>query len=256
MRRSHPSPHSDVPVSPEISCKLFEASLHCSFVKEDWEIAEEAILEWMQRHDPATRTGPATSGYQWKKVFLPDGTVLRTIFGGTNHHCVVKGDAILYEGKPVSPSVFVNAVGGIRRNAWRCVWILFPDATYWALADSLRGTKTPRRARQPRPAPPPSAPPAAPSSSAVPPRGPSRAAQRAGATSAAMPAPDANAAAQRRPDALDRRIDRRSAGPRQGAAPASAPSADDALLALLRQQLLPLLCRRGAAGTQRSILRE
>lgn len=33
-------------------------------------------------------------GYQWKRVFLPDGTVLRTIFDGKKYHCIVNVDAL------------------------------------------------------------------------------------------------------------------------------------------------------------------
>jgi len=74
---------------------------------------------------------------------------LRTVFGGKNYHCVVEGDHILYNGQAVSPSGFVNAVGGMRRNAWRCTWILFPDSKDWKLADTLRARVRPPRARKP-----------------------------------------------------------------------------------------------------------
>lgn len=148
--RYHPGPYAQVPVSDEIYKQLRNASCNTFFQKEDWEIAEEAIDEWTRRHDPDAVSVGAYSGYQWKQLFLPSGTVLRTVFGGKNHHCMVEGDRILYQEKPVSPSVFVNAVGGIRRNAWRCTWILFPDTKHWALADTLR----PRDRKRPRAAPP------------------------------------------------------------------------------------------------------
>jgi hypothetical protein len=37
---------------------------------------------------------PATSGYQWKHLFLPNDTLLRTIFNGKNFHCLAEGDHI------------------------------------------------------------------------------------------------------------------------------------------------------------------
>ncbi|MES2317087.1 MAG: hypothetical protein V4631_06290 [Pseudomonadota bacterium] len=43
----------------------------------------------------------------------------------------------------------MNAVGGIRRNAWRCTWILFPDSKDWKLADALRTGLRPPRVRKP-----------------------------------------------------------------------------------------------------------
>ena len=102
------------------------------------EIAAEAIDEWMRRHDPDAIPMPATKGYQRKSVFLADGTLLRTVFGGKNYQCLVVDDGISYNGQAVSPSAFVNVVGGIRRNTWRCTWILFPQASQWQLADTLR----------------------------------------------------------------------------------------------------------------------
>ncbi len=148
MRRHHPDHQRDIPISMAVHWQLVGASIRTAYEKEDWEIAAEAIDEWVRRHDPEGVPMPAHKGYQWKSLFLPDGTVLRTVFGGKNHHCVVEGDQILYNGQAVSPSGFVNAVGGIRRNAWRSTWLLFPDAKQWQRADALRPRKPPRHARK------------------------------------------------------------------------------------------------------------
>ncbi len=145
MRRHHPDHQRDIPISMAVHWQLVGASIRTAFEKEDWEIAAEAIDEWVRRHDPEGVPMPAHKGYQWKSLFLPDGTVLRTVLRGKNHHCVVESDQILYNGQPVSPSGFVNAVGGIRRNAWRSTWVLFPDSKQWQLADALRQRKQPRR---------------------------------------------------------------------------------------------------------------
>jgi hypothetical protein len=148
MRRLHPHPRMDIPISLAAYQQLLVASAGTGHQKEDWEIAAEAIDEWMRRHAPDTIAMPATKGYQWKALFLPEGTLLRTVFGGKNHHCMVEGDAIVFNGQAVSPSAFVNAVGGIRRNAWRCTWILFPDTKEWKLADTLRTRVRPSRQRK------------------------------------------------------------------------------------------------------------
>jgi hypothetical protein len=148
MIRQHPAPHMDVPISIEIYQKLLGAAHRIQFEKEYWEIAEQAIEEWTRRHSPDAIPMPGPKGYQWKSQFLPDGTLLRTVFGGKNHHAFVEGDQILHDGHAVSPSVFANTVGGMRRNAWRCIWILFPDSKDWKLADSLRARTRPRRARK------------------------------------------------------------------------------------------------------------
>ncbi len=223
MRRQHPHPEADIPVSRRILNQLQGASIDTGFEKEEWEIAEMAIDEWVRRHDPDALSTPAASGYQWKGLFLPDGTVLRTVFAGKNSHCLVEGDRILFNGKPVSPSGFVNAVGGIRRNAWLCTWVLFPDTNHWALADTLRARRRPRpaqalkRANEPIPDAPPSA------VSAPPP-------------DAAIGAP----AAAKAPIVL-----------------ASPPSDDDRLEALFRQELLPLLYRLCTLdGTHRAMVKE
>ncbi len=148
MRRPHPKHQMDLPITLEIYHQLLAASASTGYQKEDWEIGAEAVEEWMRRHAPDTIAMPAAvKGYQWKSVFLPDGTLLRTIFNGKNHHCMVEGDQMVFNGQAVSPSGFVNAVGGIRRNAWRCTWILFPDTKEWKLADTLRARKRPPGAR-------------------------------------------------------------------------------------------------------------
>lgn len=151
MRRSHPDPRMEIPISLEIYQQLLLGSSRTKYEKEDWEIAAEAIDAWTRRNMPDALHTPKTSGYQWKQLFLPTGTLLRTVFAGKNHHCLVEGDQILYKEQAVSPSGFVNAAGGIRRNAWRCTWILFPDTQQWALADTLRPRERarPRAARKP-----------------------------------------------------------------------------------------------------------
>ena len=68
---------------------------------------------------------------------------------GENRALHDKADRLLYNGQLVSPSGFVNAVGGVRRKAWRCLWILLPGTRQWALADTLRTGERLRRARKP-----------------------------------------------------------------------------------------------------------
>jgi hypothetical protein len=152
MKTPHPNPYSTVSISREVYLQLLAVAGQTGFDKEDWEIAADAINDWVRRNSPDAIAMPATNGYQWKQLFLPNGTLLRTIFNGKNHHCLVEGDQILYEGRAVSPSGFVNAIGGIRRNAWKSLWILLPDTTTWKLADSLRTKKRPARARKMSPA--------------------------------------------------------------------------------------------------------
>jgi hypothetical protein len=148
MKTPHPNPYSTVSISREVYLQLLAVAGQTGFDKEDWEIAADAINDWVRRNSPDAIAMPATNGYQWKQLFLPNGTLLRTIFNGKNHHCRVEGDQIFYEGRAMSPSGFVNAIGGIRRNAWKSLWILLPDTTTWKLADSLRTKRRPVRARK------------------------------------------------------------------------------------------------------------
>lgn len=144
MKKLHPHPDMSLPISMEIYQHLLSASAKSGFEQETWEIGAAAIREWMTRNNPESFAMPATSGYQWKHLFLPNGTLLRTVFNGKNFHCLIEEDHIRYCGKKMSPSGFANAVGGVRRNAWKVIWILFPNTSMWKLAAALRTKKTPR----------------------------------------------------------------------------------------------------------------
>jgi hypothetical protein len=134
-----------LPISLELYQQLASASTRSGFKKETWEIGAVAIREWLVRNDPESFAMPTTSGYQWKHLFLPNGTLLRTIFNGRNFHCLVEDDHVRYNGEIISPSGFANAVGGVRRNAWKVIWILFPNSSVWKLAGTLRTKKNTHR---------------------------------------------------------------------------------------------------------------
>ncbi|MBV6321750.1 hypothetical protein [Duganella violaceipulchra] len=84
------------------------------------------------------KNGQAMRGFQWKNIFLPDRTSLRTSYHDTIEFAKVVGDRILSDdGQSITPSLFANrhAKG---RNAWRFVWLRFPGDDYWIRADSYR----------------------------------------------------------------------------------------------------------------------
>jgi hypothetical protein len=100
----------------------------------------EAIRNYVQ---PAPKTGAqlgaaSEAGYQWKQVFLPSGTRLRTSFGGRRLFAQVAGDEIMYDGLVVSPSGFANLQGSGNRNAWKTIWICLPGSQEWMLAEVYR----------------------------------------------------------------------------------------------------------------------
>jgi hypothetical protein len=145
-----PPPEMALPISVETHQRLLTASARTKFDKEIWEIGAIAIHDWLARNEPEALTMPIADGYQWKKVFLPNGTLLRTVFDGQNFHCIVEGGRIRYKGVTMSPSGFANVVGGVRRNAWKVIWILFPNSAIWHLAESLRAKKPVVRAKRAR----------------------------------------------------------------------------------------------------------
>lgn len=146
MKRQHPAPGSHLPISLEIVHMLGAASLATGYQKEDWEIADTAIRAWMVHNSPDAIRHPRPSGYQWKEVFLPSGTLLRTVFGGRNHHCLVEEDQLIYESQAITPNQFIATVGGVRRSAWKSIWVLLPNASVWHLASSLRPVRAARLA--------------------------------------------------------------------------------------------------------------
>jgi len=84
------------------------------------------------------KNGTPIRGYQWKNIFLPHGTRLRTSYCHATEFAKVTGDHVVSEnGKRLSPSQFANrhAKG---RNAWRFVWLRFPGDDYWSRAADYR----------------------------------------------------------------------------------------------------------------------
>jgi hypothetical protein len=237
MRRYHPAPASTIPISLQVQQNLSLASCQSGYQKEDWEIVADAVDEWLRRHNPAALDTPLTSGYQWKRLFLPDGTLLRTVFNGKNHHCLVEGDGIVYDNKPVTPSGFVNALGGIRRNSWKSIWILFPNTTEWKLADALRPRAGPSRVRKLAAAATPEPAPAAPPSMPQAPSAEPKSTQQTGPAVTAEPKLNG---AQR---SWQPRSGTRRSAPAHSSDTLHNAEGHDQLALLLRQQLLPFLRR-------------
>ncbi len=102
--------------------------------------AAMAIHQWIAaaRGQPATIRLPPMRGYQWKSLFLPEGTGLRMYLDGQFHYAQVEGETILYEGRPVTPHGFTTQCGGRCRNAWRDLWVLLPGERQWESASQLR----------------------------------------------------------------------------------------------------------------------
>jgi hypothetical protein len=101
----------------------------------------DLVKRWLaldiERHS-LRKNGRAMRGFQWKTVFLPDGTRLRTSYRDVIEFAKVVGDSIISDdGAALTPSLFANrhAKG---RNAWRLVWLRFPGDDHWILSDNCR----------------------------------------------------------------------------------------------------------------------
>jgi hypothetical protein len=79
---------------------------------------------------PAPRVPAPTPGYQWKDLFLPEGTALRMSTRDGNYHACVVGHDIIFQGRSVSPRGMTLAICGQGRNAWRDLWIKFPGERF------------------------------------------------------------------------------------------------------------------------------
>ncbi|MQA42817.1 hypothetical protein [Rugamonas aquatica] len=110
-------------------------------------IRHTAAAPWMLDGEPDQPDQPdptpslpqdASKGYQWKQLFLPNGTELRATFGGKSRYARVQDEAILCDGEPTTPSRLANARGCGTRNAWHNVWLKFPGDATWQLARKCR----------------------------------------------------------------------------------------------------------------------
>jgi len=104
------------------------------------EIVGAAIYQWIaaQRAKREEATANHLDGYQWKSLYLPAGTVLRTVVKGKSHVAHVRGNELIYDNAPTTPARFVNAAHGCCNNAWTCLWLRFPGNPDWKPAKNLR----------------------------------------------------------------------------------------------------------------------
>jgi hypothetical protein len=109
----------------------------------------DAIRAYMKPASPAPQqaAAPSEAGYQWKELFLPEGTKLRACFGGEQYFAVVQGAEIIYGDSAISPSRFANLHGSGNRNAWKTVWLRLPENEGWLSAEVCRAARKAATAR-------------------------------------------------------------------------------------------------------------
>ena len=145
----------DVPVPMQVFQDLYDYHERTGARRTFTELVGAAIAHWLAAQN-AKGEGHGIRplpGYQWKALFLPSGTLLRTVCRGRHYHARVEGSRISFEGRSVTPSEFANAFGTAPRNAWRHVFLYFPGSPYWVRAGSLRTDGDVKTRSAPCPAP-------------------------------------------------------------------------------------------------------
>ncbi|MES2118276.1 MAG: hypothetical protein V4578_24125 [Pseudomonadota bacterium] len=104
------------------------------------EIMANAVNSWIyaQEVGQAGADTDCVRGYQWKSLFLPEGTVLRSWSYGEHNYARVEGDRIIHRGRAVSPNQFAQSFARTTRNAWTDLFIRRPGDKRFHLADCLR----------------------------------------------------------------------------------------------------------------------
>ncbi|XLZ71315.1 hypothetical protein ABT364_04935 [Massilia sp. SR12] len=129
-----------VPASIETYQALGNFMYEHGIEQEMFELVDTVINAWMTDYVKAQNKQRASrlEGYQWKELFLPSGTALRTVYKRVSYLAHIEGSDLQYDGHSVSPGQFVNEVAQCHRNAWRTIWVRFPHEDDWKAAFALR----------------------------------------------------------------------------------------------------------------------
>jgi hypothetical protein len=88
-----------------------------------------ALKAWL-----GNRQEKSIGGYQWKELFLPDGSELRMRFRGAYYYARIDGDQLKYAGEIFSPRGCALMVPGTVRNPLRYLWIRRGINECWTIA--------------------------------------------------------------------------------------------------------------------------
>jgi hypothetical protein len=107
--------------------------------QQDLSAAMQAAVELWLCEQQSPRPGqPPLHGYQWKSLFLPEGTQLRSWSYGEHNYAEVVGDQIIHNGRAVSPNQFARSFARSNRNAWSDLSVRRPGDKKWTVASRLR----------------------------------------------------------------------------------------------------------------------
>jgi hypothetical protein len=129
-----------IPVSTDLFLQLAEFLKGHNDPRDPVDVVSDAIDYWIQNADwkPELLVETDTRGYQWKSLFMPEGTQIRMPYKGSYAYAKVEGDEVIFKGNSTSPGRFANTVADSNRNAWRDLWIKRPSDEEWKLADNCR----------------------------------------------------------------------------------------------------------------------
>jgi hypothetical protein len=97
-----------------------------------------AVELWLCEQQSPHPGQPPLHGYQWKSLFLPEGTRLRSWSYGEHNYAEVVGDQIIHNGHAVSPNQFARSFARSNRNAWSDLSVRRPGDKKWTVASRLR----------------------------------------------------------------------------------------------------------------------
>lgn len=129
-----------LPVAPHTMLALLQFIEQSGALLTPGDVADKAIHGWLDsRRAEAERPAlPVLRGYQWKSLFLPEGTRLRVWCRSEHGYAEVIGDRLMFNGRSVSPNQFVAACSDTVRNAWVEINVLMPGEKSWKLASVRR----------------------------------------------------------------------------------------------------------------------
>jgi hypothetical protein len=73
----------------------------------------DLIQNWIKGTKLPGQAKVSMRGYQWKRLFLPEGTKLRVSYRGVTRYAQVEGELIIHDGVAVSPSPNATATNTI-----------------------------------------------------------------------------------------------------------------------------------------------
>jgi hypothetical protein len=121
-------------VLPRVYAELARQLDQCGDRRQPDEVVNLAIKDWLAANGPDADR----HGYQWKDLFLPNGTELRLRFQGDYYYGRICDDELMYGDESLSPRGWALMVTRTVRNAWRDIWVRRSVHEPWTRASDLR----------------------------------------------------------------------------------------------------------------------